>query len=87
MSDSRIRRSASIREATTADRVSLSPKTSRASISLVATVSFSFTIGTAWSFSSSSKVFFAFLPLTPPVTAFLVISTWAAIWLYSAKSF
>ena len=83
ISESRIRRSASISAATIADSVSLSPN----SISKVETVSFSLTIGIAPSFKSSENVFLALKRFSGSAIVFFVISTCAATWLYSAKSF
>ena len=69
ISDSKIRRSAFVNDATIADNVSLSPNC----ISYVLTVSFSFTIGTTSSPNSSSNVFAAFFRDTGFIIVFFVI--------------
>ena len=80
-------RSAPTIDVTIADNLSLSPNVCTCFISYVDTVSFSFTIGIAPNLRSSLNVFSAFFLLVSVVTVALVISTCAAIALYSANIF
>ena len=71
--------------ATTAERVSLSPKFLPSS-SWVSTVSFSFTTGMTPMESSSRKVFCTFSRPRGKSTTSAVSSTWATVWSYSPKN-
>ncbi len=75
-------KSAAIKDATIADSVSLSPN----SISSVATVSFSFTIGMLPYLKRIINVLQAFFSLIPPSKTSFVSSTCAAVCPYSANN-